>query len=67
MISDLYVYRTAKGLLDRYGDGASLVAASRADEQLDKGDLEGRAVWLRIQEAVLTLLKVARGDGEAVH
>jgi hypothetical protein len=37
MTSDLGVYRTTKVLLDRYGDGASLHAASRADELLDQG------------------------------
>ncbi len=67
MTADLDIYRTAKVLIDRYGDGASLHAASRADELLDKGDMEGRAVWIRIQEAMLELLKEAPGDGEAVH
>jgi hypothetical protein len=67
MISDLDIYRTAKVLVDRYSDRASLYAASCADELLDQGDMEGRTLWIRIHEAVLELLKEAPGEGEAVH
>ena len=48
-------------------DGASLHAESRADELLDKGDMEGRRVWLRVHEAVLELLRETPADGAAVH
>ena len=34
--------------------------------RLDRGDLDGRAVWLRIMAAVETLLAEAP-DGAAVH
>jgi len=30
----------------------------RADEMLDKGDLDGRAVWLRVMEAIKELQDV---------
>jgi hypothetical protein len=66
-LKDLDIYRTAKVLIDRYGDGASLHAAGRADELLDKGDMEGRRVWLRVHEAVLELVKETPGEGEATH
>jgi hypothetical protein len=65
MTTDLDIYRTAKVLIDRYGDGASLHAANRADELLDRGDMEGRAVWAPTHDAVLELLKGAPGEGEA--
>ncbi len=56
---------------DQYGltgrDGASLHAANLAGELLDKGDLDGRALWLRIHEAVLELGREALGEGEARH
>ncbi len=67
MTTGLDIYRTAKLLIDRHGAGASLHAANRADELLDKGDMDGRAVWMRIQDAVLELLKEGPGEGEAVH
>ena len=45
----------AKALIDRYGEDASIEASMRADEMLDKGDMEGKAMWLRILEAIKDL------------
>ncbi len=67
MISDLDVYRSAKLLVDRHGDEASIHAAMRVDAMLDKGDMEGRAVWLRILQAIRELLDTRPGTGENVH
>ncbi len=64
MTTDLDIYRTAKVLINRYGDGSCLHAASRADELLGRGDLDGRAVWLRIHEAVLELGRAEPSEGE---
>ena len=38
-----------------------------ADAMLDKGNLDGRRVWLRIVRAVNELLDTRPGDGAAVH
>jgi hypothetical protein len=65
--SNLDIYRSAKLLIDQYGDGASLHAANRCDEMLDAGDLDGRAVWSRIYEAVLELSRTEPGEGERVQ
>lgn len=51
MTSDLDLWRGAKLLVDRYGDEAGIEAAKRADDMLDKGDLDGKAVLLRIKAA----------------
>jgi hypothetical protein len=67
MTTDLDIYRSAKLLVDQYGEGASLHAANRADEMLDKGDLVGQVTWLRIYAAVTEMLREQRGRGEAVH
>ncbi len=67
MLSNLDIYRSASVLIRRYGAGASLHAAHRADEMLDKGDMDGRAVWGRIYEAVLELGREAPGEGERVQ
>ena len=48
MISDLDIWRSANELIKQFGDTADIEAAARADELLDKGDLEGQRVWLRI-------------------
>ena len=66
MTSDLDVYRSARVLIDQHGEDAPIEAAMKADAMLDRGDMDGRAVWLRIMAAVETLLVTAPG-GAAVH
>ncbi len=67
MISDIDTYRAAHLLIERYGDDAPIEAAMRADELMEAGDLEGRAVWLRIVKAVEELLSRERLDDAEVH
>ncbi len=52
MISNRDIYRSAKLLMDEHGDDALIQASMRADALLEAGDMEGRAVWLRILKAV---------------
>ena len=66
MIPDLDVYRSAQVLIREHGGDASTHAAQEAAAMLDRGDMDGRAVWLRILAAVETLLATAP-DGAAVH
>ena len=65
MTPDIDIYRSAKLLVDRNGDDAPIHAAMRADALMDQGDMEGRAVWLRIKTAVEELQRVDAGG--AVH
>ena len=68
MISDLNIYRSANVLLKRHGhEDAPIEAAMRADAMLDKGDLDGCAVWKRILRAVEELQGSEPKPGEAVH
>ncbi len=67
MLSDLEIYRAAHATISRYGDDAGLHAAQRADELMAAGDMEGRRVWQRIEEAIDELQRTALGDGEVVH
>ena len=67
MISDLDIYRSAKLLVKQHGDEAPIEAAMRADAMLEKGDLDGQAVWLRVLAAVNELLDTRPGNGAAVH
>jgi hypothetical protein len=55
MISEVDIWRSAKLLVDHHGDDAVLRAAQHADELLAAGDIEDRAVWLRILAAVKEL------------
>ena len=53
--SKIDIYRAAKLLIDQDGNTASIEAAMRADAMLDKGDLDGKAVWMQVLEAVKEL------------
>ena len=46
MTSDLGIYRAANELIEQHGDEAPIHAAIRADEMLEAGDMDGKAVWL---------------------
>ncbi len=67
MIPDLDIYRTANLLVKLLDQDAPIHAAMRADAMLEKGDMEGCAVWKRILRAVEELEGTAPKPGEAVH
>lgn len=67
-VSDRDIYATAKLVVDRHGKSATYYACGRADELLDKGDLEGAATWRRIARATEVLLLSDGGpEGETVN
>ncbi len=43
-------------LIEQHGDDASIHAAQEADACLEKGDLDGKAVWMRVIRAIKELL-----------
>ncbi len=55
MTSDLDIYRAAAVLMRERGEDAVIEAAMQADALLDKGDMEGRATWLRVIAAIKEL------------
>ncbi len=65
MIRGLFVL--ADLTVDQHGQDAPIEAAMRADAMLDKGDLDGCAVWRRILGAVEELQGTVPKPGEAVH
>ncbi len=67
MTSDLDIYRSANELIEQHGEDAPIHAAMRADELMEAGDMEGRAVWLRIVKAIEELLSKERPEGVEVH
>ena len=67
MTSDLDIYRSANELIKQHGEDAPILAAMRADELMDTGDMEGRAVWLRIVKAIEELMSKERPDDAEVH
>ncbi len=67
MTSDLDIYRSASELIKQYGEDAPTLAAMQADELMEAGDMDGRAVWLRIVKAIEELLSEERPEGAEVH
>ncbi len=61
------IWRTAKLLTDKHGADAPIHAAMRADALLDKGDLDGRAVWMAVLRACEALLQTAKPAGMRSH
>ena len=67
MIQSLDIYRTANVLVKQHGEDAPIEAAMRADAMLEKGDLDGYAVWRRILRAVGELQRVEPSANEHYH
>ena len=67
MTSKLDVYRSAKLFIDQHGDEAAIQAAYQADAMLDKGDLDGAAVWRRIVAAINEIQRAEPAVGERRH
>lgn len=57
------IYRTAKLLMDQHGTSARVEAALKADACLDKGDLDGAAVW----RSVIRALGELEAESGTVH
>jgi hypothetical protein len=56
MAADLAILRGAQRALDCYGGDALDEAARRADDLLERGDLQGYEIW----SAILAVLESAR-------
>jgi hypothetical protein len=66
-ISDPDIWRAAQLMVKRHGVDAPIVAAKRADELFEEGDLDGAAVWKRILHAVEELQQVRPRLSERVN
>jgi hypothetical protein len=67
MVDDPDIWRPANLLVKRHGSDAASVASERADELLNRRDVEGHAVWRRIHEAVAELSGTKLAEGERMH
>jgi len=67
VIPDLDIYCSAQVLVKHHGPDAPIHAAMKADAMLDKGDLDGVAVWRRVLRAVEELLSKERPAGVTVQ
>ena len=63
--ANLDIYRTANLLIQQHGEDAAIQAAMKADEMLEKGDLDGKAVWMQVVRAI-EKLQATKPEG-ALH
>ena len=66
-VTNKEIYRAAQAVIKSHSDGAALHAAQRADELMAEGDMEGRRVWHRIEEAIADLVSTKRGLKTTEH
>ena len=66
-VSNLDILRSAKLLIEQYGEAASFIAAQRADSLLANGDMDGRRTWIAIFKALEEITRTTRAGGEALH
>jgi hypothetical protein len=55
MIPDRDIWRAANLLIREHGADAEIVAARRAHDMAERGDHDGKLVWLRIKRAVVEM------------
>ena len=55
-MQEIDIYRSAKLLIDQHGEDAPIFAAMQADKCLEAGDLDGKAVWLRVFMVIVSML-----------
>ena len=63
MISELDIYRAANLLIRHHGQEAEIEATRKADLMVDRADIEGRSVWLRIRRAIIEMQAPQTGPG----
>ncbi len=56
MTSHLDIYRSANLLINQLGEGALTFAAQQADACWERGNLDGKAVWIGVIRAIQELL-----------
>ncbi len=66
-IDDIDIYRSAKLLIDKYGEKAAVIAIKRASQMLDADDVDGYAVWKRTRRAIEQLESTKPGPDDLVQ
>ena len=68
MVEGIDIYRAANLLIKQHGEEAAMFAAQQADACLEKGNLDGKVVWLAVIEAIKELQDASPPkDGSAIH
>ena len=66
-MEDIHIFRAAALLIKERGDEAAIHADMVFDNMVERGDIEGAAVWLRIAKAIHDTQRDTPGPGEQRH
>ena len=66
-MDDIDIFRSAVAFIEQHCDEAPIHAAMKADAMLERGDMDGRAVWLRIVDAIRDMQRETPRPGEHRH
>ena len=66
-VGDIDIFRSAAAFIDQHGDEAPIHAAMKADDMLERGDMDGRSVWLRIVDAIRDIQRETPRPDEHRH
>ncbi len=68
MPDEIDIYRAANLLIDQLGEGALTFAAQQADACWERGDLDGKAVWVGVIRAIKELVdREPSAAGQPMH
>ena len=68
MPDEIDIYRSAKLLIDQLGEAALIFASQQADACWERGNLDGKAVWIRVIRAIKELTNTdTPEDGRPVY
>ena len=66
-MEDIHIFRAAALLIKERGDEAAIHADMEFDNMVERGDIEGAAVWLRIAKAIHDTQRETPRPGERRH
>ena len=67
LIEEVDIWRSASEMIKLHGEDAAVRAAMRADALLERGDLDGAAIWKRVVRAIGELTLTAPPSESARH
>jgi hypothetical protein len=66
-MDEIDIWRSAEVLRKQYGEDAAVMAAMRADQLLDEGDMESFGVMKRVVQAINELDRVKPSGSESLN
>ena len=66
-MEDIHIFRAAKLLIKEQGDDVSAYVDMEFNNTIERRDIKGAAVWLRIAKAINEMLRETPRPGERRH